>query len=71
MTRDPFTLLVALNADRHAFGTLYLDDGATHDYQLGAYSYRNFTFSNKRLTASEFLGHFGTRNSSKAMCNAM
>ena len=45
MRWDPFTLVVALNKDGNAEGTLYLDDGESFDYNSGAYIYRRFAFS--------------------------
>lgn len=33
MKDDPYTLLVALDASFTAYGSLYIDDGSTYDYQ--------------------------------------
>ena len=44
MAKDPFTLVVALDADGHATGDLYLDDGHSFEYQRGAYAQRTFSF---------------------------
>ncbi|CAI6307705.1 unnamed protein product [Periconia digitata] len=54
MRYDPFTLVVALDKDGSASGTLYLDDGETFDYQQGAFIHRRFSFDGKRaiLTSS-------------------
>ncbi|KAF2743555.1 glycoside hydrolase family 31 protein [Sporormia fimetaria CBS 119925] len=48
MKYDPFTLVVVLDKDGNAQGTLYLDDGETFEYQNGAYIYRRFSFDGKR-----------------------
>jgi alpha 1,3-glucosidase len=47
MKFDPFTLVVVLDKDGNASGTLYVDDGETFDYQNGAYIHRRFSFSSK------------------------
>jgi alpha 1,3-glucosidase len=54
MKYDPFTLVVVLDKDGNAAGTLYLDDGETFDYQMGAFIHRRFSFDNSRqiLTSS-------------------
>jgi alpha 1,3-glucosidase len=48
MKYDPFTLVVALNKENSANGTLYLDDGETFDYEQGAFIHRRFAFDGKR-----------------------
>jgi alpha 1,3-glucosidase len=48
MKYDPFTLVVVLDKEGNAQGTLYLDDGETFDYQKGAYIHRRFNFDGKR-----------------------
>ncbi|KAH7071240.1 glycosyl hydrolases family 31-domain-containing protein [Paraphoma chrysanthemicola] len=48
MKYDPFTLVVVLDKDGNASGTLYLDDGETFDYQQGAFIHRRFDFDSKR-----------------------
>ncbi|KAI9757737.1 MAG: hypothetical protein M1815_000074 [Lichina confinis] len=42
MRWDPFTLVVALDKQGHAEGTLYLDDGDSFEYEEGAYIHRRF-----------------------------
>ncbi|VDM59230.1 unnamed protein product [Angiostrongylus costaricensis] len=37
MIQDPLTLFIALDGKGYAKGSVYLDDGATHDYMKGAY----------------------------------
>jgi alpha 1,3-glucosidase len=48
MKYDPFTLVVVLDKDGNASGTLYIDDGETFDYQLGAFIHRTFNFDGSR-----------------------
>jgi len=45
MEHDPFTLIVALDNQHAASGSLYLDDGASFDYQQGAFVKRRFRFA--------------------------
>jgi alpha 1,3-glucosidase len=54
MKYDPFTLVVVLDAAGNAAGTLYLDDGETFDYEMGAFIHRRFSFDGARniLTSS-------------------
>ncbi|CAG0904585.1 unnamed protein product [Cyprideis torosa] len=49
--RDPFTLVVAVNATGQAHGSLYMDDGETFDYQKGKYLYLEFTFDQGKLSS--------------------
>ncbi|CAG8613562.1 15299_t:CDS:10, partial [Racocetra fulgida] len=51
MHLDPFTLVIALNEDSEAIGTLYLDDGETYDYEKGYFVHRQFTFSAVKLVS--------------------
>jgi alpha 1,3-glucosidase len=48
MRYDPFTLVVVLDTEGNASGTLYIDDGETFDYQQGAFIHRRFDFDAKR-----------------------
>ena len=50
MTKDPFTLWVAVNSSGNAEGDLYIDDGRSFGYQRGSYLHRQFTFSKGYLT---------------------
>lgn len=54
MKYDPFTLVVNLGKDGNAIGTLYVDDGETFDYEMGAFIHRRFSFDGPRqiLTSS-------------------
>ncbi|KAJ3286070.1 hypothetical protein HK104_009189 [Borealophlyctis nickersoniae] len=51
MTKDPYTLLVALDDNGSATGKLYTDDGKSFEHQKGAYILTNLTFADNRLTA--------------------
>ncbi|OCT45684.1 Glucosidase 2 subunit alpha [Cladophialophora carrionii] len=54
MKWDPYTLVVVLDKKgERAEGTLYVDDGETFDYQLGAYIHRNFSFENGELKSTD------------------
>jgi mannosyl-oligosaccharide alpha-1,3-glucosidase len=44
MHEDPFTLVVALDANKHAKGTLYIDDEKSFAYRQGKYLYLEFEF---------------------------
>ncbi|CAG8748304.1 8798_t:CDS:2, partial [Racocetra fulgida] len=52
MHLDPFTLVIALNENREAIGSLYLDDGETYDYEKGYFVYRQFRFSAEKLAST-------------------
>jgi len=51
MHDDPITLHVAVDRERKARGTLYIDDGRTFDYKSGASIYVEFRYEDKVLTA--------------------
>lgn len=51
MTKDPYTLVIALNSTKEAEGELYIDDGKSFEFQGGAYIHRRFTFANGKLTS--------------------
>ncbi|KAF7723698.1 hypothetical protein EC973_001739 [Apophysomyces ossiformis] len=70
MKFDPFTLVVALDHNGDAQGTLYLDDGETYDYESGAYAHTLFTFKNGVLT-SENLHENETSEKAKAFAETM
>jgi alpha 1,3-glucosidase len=44
MWRDPITLVIALDSNGEAQGTLYTDDGETYDFEKGDYLWRSFEF---------------------------
>ncbi|KAL1883764.1 glucosidase II [Paecilomyces lecythidis] len=59
MRWDPFTLVVTLNKDGIAQGSLYIDDGA-FDYQEGAYIHRQLLFHDSILSSVD-ISHTGPR----------
>ncbi|CAG8521039.1 16051_t:CDS:10, partial [Dentiscutata erythropus] len=52
MHLDPFTLVIALNENNEAIGSLYLDDGETYDYEKGYFVYRQFVFTAGKLAST-------------------
>jgi alpha 1,3-glucosidase len=42
---DPFSLIIAVDAEGKAVGELYVDDGETFDFARGAFVHRKFVFS--------------------------
>ncbi len=57
MVNDPYTLLIALDADHTARGELYIDDNTSFDYATKqAFITRNFQFANGKLTATALGG---------------
>lgn len=70
MKWDPYTLVVVLDKNGQAEGTLYVDDGETFDYQRGAYIHRRFRFSGSTLS-SEDIGTKGPKTADylKIMAN--
>jgi alpha 1,3-glucosidase len=51
MENDPFTLVVAVDENGQAEGSLYLDDGSSFDYQQGQYLRRRFIFNGTALSS--------------------
>uniref|UniRef100_A0A1A7YRW6 Glucosidase, alpha, neutral AB n=1 Tax=Iconisemion striatum TaxID=60296 RepID=A0A1A7YRW6_9TELE len=51
MEHDPYTLFVALNAQRTAEGELYIDDGHTFNYENKEFIHRRLLFSNNVLSS--------------------
>ncbi|PTU21046.1 hypothetical protein P175DRAFT_0436529 [Aspergillus ochraceoroseus IBT 24754] len=51
MKYDPYTLVVVLDRNGQADGTLYVDDGETFDYQRGGYLHRRFQFQDSVLSS--------------------
>ncbi|KAJ5108655.1 Glycoside hydrolase family 31 [Penicillium angulare] len=60
MRWDPYTLILTLNKNGEADGTLYVDDGETFDYERGGYIHRQFQFRDSILS-SEDLGTKGPK----------
>ncbi|XP_055915386.1 neutral alpha-glucosidase AB-like [Eupeodes corollae] len=52
MKDDPYTLVVCLNKDGYANGTLYIDDEKSYDYRHGKFIYAKFEFSGNTLKSS-------------------
>lgn len=50
MQNDPYTLIVALDKNQHAHGTLYIDDEKSFEYRRGKYIYINFEFHDGKLS---------------------
>jgi len=53
MKWDPYTLVVVLDQNGQAMGTVYVDDGETFDYQQGAYIYRQFRMTDGVLQSTD------------------
>nr|KAJ3422824.1 hypothetical protein HK105_006120 [Polyrhizophydium stewartii] len=49
--KDPYTLVVALDKNGEASGSIYIDDGKTYAFNSGAYIFSTFEFKNGKLTA--------------------
>lgn len=60
MKWDPYTLVIVLDKNGEAEGSLYVDDGETFDFESGAYIHRRFTFSGSTLS-SENIGSGGKK----------
>jgi alpha 1,3-glucosidase len=63
MKRDPLTLVVALDGDERAEGTLYVDDEESFDYEKGVWSKRRFVYEGHTLSNSigeDVIGGFHT-----------
>ena len=58
MTRDPYTLIVALDKSGKANGKLYIDDGETFNYEQGEYANVFFTATSNSIKG-EIRGHDG------------
>ena len=54
MVNDPYTLIVALDMNASAKGTLYIDDGESFDYKSGKYIYIEFHYQVLTLICSFF-----------------
>ncbi len=58
MLKDPFTLLVALNEQLEATGTVYVDQGDGYEHELGAMEYKRIIFKNGEITCEPVDGYF-------------
>ncbi|CAH2061938.1 unnamed protein product, partial [Iphiclides podalirius] len=63
MDHDPFTLVVALDANNTAHGTLYIDDGETYEYQNKKFIYAKITYEPNKMTYTlvDATAQFATR----------
>lgn len=50
MQWDPFTLLIILDIEGEAKGTVYIDDGKSYDFEQGASLYRMLSFTEQTLS---------------------
>ncbi|XP_065564085.1 neutral alpha-glucosidase AB-like isoform X1 [Artemia franciscana] len=50
MQHDPYTLVVALDEEGKASGTLYIDDGESFDYREGKYVYGHLDYQRGKLS---------------------
>lgn len=55
MLNDPYTLVICLDRQGKAAGTLYLDDEKSYAYRDGQLIYVNFEFDDNQLT-NRFIG---------------
>lgn len=53
MRNDPFTLIVCLDQNEKATGTLYVDDEQSFAYRQGQYLYHRFVYADGRLRAEK------------------
>jgi alpha 1,3-glucosidase len=53
MRWDPYTLVITLDKNSEAQGSLYVDDGETFDYERGAYIHRRFNYRESVLSSSD------------------
>eukprot|EP01025_Chloroclados_australasicus_P058075 TRINITY_DN7270_c0_g1_i1.p1 TRINITY_DN7270_c0_g1~~TRINITY_DN7270_c0_g1_i1.p1 ORF type:complete len:901 (-),score=109.22 TRINITY_DN7270_c0_g1_i1:483-3185(-) len=63
MQSDPFTLVVALDAQQKAIGDLYLDDGRSFAFLKGSYVHRQFIFENNKLINRAHPDFYGVQQS--------
>lgn len=49
MVNDPYTLIVALDNEEEACGSLYIDDTRTHNYKNGDFLYSTFSMLDDKL----------------------
>lgn len=51
MHDDPYTLIVAVDKNKKAKGTLYIDDEKSFEYRKGQYVYLEFEFVDNVLSS--------------------
>ena len=54
MQEDPYTLYVALDGRNNANGSVYMDDGITHDYKQGQFILAQLQYNTLSATQSVF-----------------
>lgn len=64
MQNDPVSLVVALDKNQHAVGTLFIDDEKSFDYRRGKYLYMKFEFHKNKLSL-KFIDHANYTTNSK------
>ncbi|CAH0403664.1 unnamed protein product [Chilo suppressalis] len=52
MADDPYTLVVALDSNNTASGSLYIDDGETYEYKKKKYIYAKISYTTEEMTYS-------------------
>ncbi|KAL0859961.1 hypothetical protein ABMA27_010277 [Loxostege sticticalis] len=52
MAHDPYTLVVALDANNTAQGTIYIDDGETYEYKKNKFIYAKITYTSEEIAYS-------------------
>ncbi|CAB3247164.1 unnamed protein product [Arctia plantaginis] len=64
MADDPYTLVVALDTDNKAHGTLYIDDGETYEYLNNKHIYARIDYEPSGITYSfiDDKAHYPTRS---------
>jgi alpha 1,3-glucosidase len=63
MANDPYTIIVALDADGKASGDLYVDDGHSFDYKDQTYLQASFEYANNVLSYTPNHNQSGFDNS--------
>ncbi|KAF0403443.1 glycosyl hydrolases family 31-domain-containing protein [Gigaspora margarita] len=71
MHLDPFTLVIALNENNEATGSLYLDDGETYDYEKGYFVHRQFEFSAGKLASTSLSSFDNDKNIYAKLINSV
>ncbi|ODQ61067.1 glycoside hydrolase family 31 protein [Wickerhamomyces anomalus NRRL Y-366-8] len=63
MKYDPYTLVIALDTNKSAKGSLYIDDGETFNYENGEFLYIDFSLQDGELQAAVKDGSLSVPNS--------
>lgn len=62
MQSDPISIMIALDKNQSAHGTLFIDDEKSFDYRSGKYLYINFEFHQKKLLLKLINANFTTQS---------